>query len=101
LAFVHVPVFADHDPTTDSVAMAFTLPSLSFTDPTSLDFATADWGIIPATYDVSEKHWVADARCLVGPGGSITLSVGNYRIWVRITDAPEIPIIPTDSLEIF
>lgn len=74
------------DPTADSVFMAFK------TDgdyPASGDFVTASWETnsttTPATYT---------ALCLVGPGGTTTLTAGTYQVFVKITDNPEIPVLP-------
>lgn len=33
------------------------------------------------------------ARCLVGPGGTVTLSAGVYDVWVKINHSPEVPVI--------
>ena len=38
------------------------------------------------------------ARCLVGPGGAITLTPATYTVWVKITDSPEIPVINCGQL---
>lgn len=40
------------------------------------------------------------ARCLVGPGGVITLTPERYQVWIKITDNPEIPVIKVDTLTV-
>jgi hypothetical protein len=32
------------------------------------------------------------AQCLIGPGGTTTLTPGIWTVWVQITDDPEIPV---------
>lgn len=68
------------DPTNDTVQMAF--PVLG-TDPISGDWKAATWETVGTTYY---------ARCLVGPGGTVTLAAGSYNVWVKVTDNPEAPV---------
>jgi hypothetical protein len=94
LQYVKVPVAATvsgvaHDPTADTVKMAFTDP---FTDPVSGDWKTATWETFGTTYY---------AKCLVGPGGTIQLAAGTYKVWVKVTDSPEIPILPAGRVTIY
>ncbi len=98
MMYVHVPITADRDPTGDTVEMAF---SPAYADePTS--FVTASW-TGPATPPVPgvAPSYQADARCLVGPGGDVTLPLGSYRVWTKITDTPEIPVLASDILTVF
>jgi hypothetical protein len=78
------------DPTSDVVAMAFTAVGAK---PGSGDWHTGSWDTAPAgTYL---------AQCLVGPGsGGVTLSVGIYDMWVRVTDNPTIPVTQFGQLQI-
>lgn len=75
-------------------------------DPTSDDvkFAFMDAGtdIIPDTPDFSAATWETNstttpptytALCLIGPGGTVELDPGDYKVYVQITDSPEVPII--------
>lgn len=32
------------------------------------------------------------ARCLVGPGGVITLTAGTYDVWVKVDASVEVPV---------
>jgi hypothetical protein len=43
----------------------------------------------------------AVAQCLVGPGGTVTLDVGIFDVFVQWTEAPEVPLILTGQLEVF
>ncbi len=74
------------DPTTLNVEMAFTVG-----EPVTGDWKDADWETSSGVYL---------ARCLVGPGGTITLSDGSYSVWIRITDSPEMPVMHVGYLVI-
>ena len=87
--YVRVRVSAREDgvvvnPTADTVEMAFTLLDAA---PVGGDWKTAEWET-----DATTNPDTYYARCLVGPGGTVTLAAGTYRIWVRVTDAPEVPV---------
>jgi hypothetical protein len=93
LQFVYAPVQAvlagnPYDPTGDVVNMAFI--------PTSDDPGVSDW--MAASWDPGGGPSVFLARCLVGPGGAVTLVAGAYQVWVQIYDTPEIPILRSDRL---
>jgi len=83
--YVKVKVSKDDktSPTSDTVAMAFLLTE---TSPTIGDWLTAGWQTMTV-----DGETVYLARCLVGPGGVKTLSPGEYWVWVKVTDNPEIP----------
>lgn len=95
LQYVQVQVLASvlgvsYDPTADVVQFAFTLN-----------------GIQPATwYDGAWASMTAlanggyIAQCLVGPGGTATLTRGTYTTWIKVTDNPEIPVIAVGQLAI-
>lgn len=70
-----------YNPTGDVVEVAFKLPGV---DPSGPDWHAASWETAGTAYY---------ARLLVGPTGGLALAVGTYRMWVRITDAPEIPVL--------
>lgn len=66
------------DPTGDTVEMAFVGERV---EPASGDWQTASWETSGSTYY---------AKCLVGPGGAVSLTAGTvYAVWVRVTDNPE------------
>lgn len=65
------------DPTTGTVAFAFVgddiTPGLS------------DW--VSGSWETTSDEYLG--RCLVGPDGTTTLSVGSYDVWIRYIKAPE------------
>ena len=94
--YVAIPVTATGtngqpiNPSTDSVQMAF-VPQ----------------GVNPGSGDWHAGSWAAtanggyEAQCLVGPAnGGTTPGIGVFQIWVKITDSPEVPVIPADLLQI-
>lgn len=94
--YVKVPIVVSaageaYDPTADDVSMAFLAEG---TDPISGDWKTASWEIATSPGGVT----VYLARIIVGPGGSLTLAKGKYRIWVKIVDSPETPVLTSDVL---
>ena len=80
------------DPTGDVVQFAFVAQGVN---PTSGDLKAASWETVTGP----PSQFVA--RCLVGPGGTVALTKGRYQVWIKITDAPEIPLDPIGLLEIF
>lgn len=79
IRYVRVPVtFAEHSPLDDVVEMAFPADGVA-----PVDFFTAEW--------TPGQTWSADtsveARILVGD--TISLDIGVYDVWVRITDGSE------------
>jgi hypothetical protein len=77
-------------PTSAAVAFAFLESRLA--DPVSGDWKTGSWDVTRIGTYV--------AQCKVGPGGAATLAVGEYYVWLRITDttAGETPIEPIGKL---
>ncbi len=85
------PTGAPIDPTSDTVQLAF-MPVPIGANPGTGDWHTGSWATVaPGTYQ---------AQVLVGPNGGVALAVGFYRIWVKVTDNPEVPVIPADYLKI-
>lgn len=81
------------NPTADLVEFAFTEVTAK---PASGDWKTGSWdGTAPRT---PGNAYIA--HCLVGPGGTVALAAGRYTMWVRITDSPEVPVIPFGLLHI-
>lgn len=74
--------------------------------------ATADQPVELAVVDIgaeepAEDDWTpADvwdgtvAKVLIGPGGTLELEDGTFRVWVRVTADPEIPVIRGGLLRI-
>jgi hypothetical protein len=79
-AYITAP--AGVNPTGDTVQMAF-LAVPPPTQPTSLQWNTAAWQSTSTPYI---------ALCLVGPGGTIQLTAGQWYVWVKITASPEVPV---------
>ncbi|MDX3245843.1 hypothetical protein [Streptomyces sp. ME18-1-4] len=81
------------NPTGDVVEFAFTMGTAQ---PATGDWKTGSWdGTQPRT---PGNAYIA--HCLVGPGGTVELAAGRYTMWVRITDNPEIPVIPFGLIHI-
>jgi hypothetical protein len=89
LKYIFIPVAATqyglpYNPTSDTVQFAF-MPQATQV-PQNADLVSGAW-----------ETWTTDvlypyrAKCLVGPGGTITLGIGTYIIYLKITDSPEIP----------
>ena len=99
LQYVGVPVKttlltgALNDPTSLPVQMAF-MPTATQV-PQSGDWQTAVW----ATVSGNVLYPYA-AYCLVGPGGTITLGIGTYVMYLKVTGVPEIPVQITGQLQI-
>lgn len=96
--YVLVPISATkngaaYDPTGDTVQFAF-MPT-----PTQVP-QVSDWQT--GTWDTTSGNpiYPYNAKCLVGPGGTITLGIGNYVIYVKITDSPEVPVLVGGYLQI-
>src|SRR5580704_9714297 len=97
LQYIGVPVRAalltgaPYDPTSDTVRMAF-MPQVTQV-PQPADWQQAIWAAQPASV-----IYPYAAYCLVGPGGTITLGIGRYVIWLKVTDNPEIPVLTAGYL---
>jgi hypothetical protein len=82
------------DPTADVVEFAFLPPPA---EPAGGDWTAGTWETIPGP----PVQYVA--RCLVGPatgGGGKVLARGDYVIWLRVTDAAEVPVKAVGSITI-
>lgn len=77
----------------DVVEMAF-VPGANLDRPGDPD--TAGWHPAVWLHPAGNRA----AACLVGPGGAVQLARGNYVVWVRIHDSPEVPAIAADVLTI-
>lgn len=68
------------DPTADVVQFAFMKSGRPDVD----DWVDGSWDSAPGGYL---------AQCLVGPdAGAVTLAPGTYQIWLKVFDAPEVPV---------
>jgi hypothetical protein len=98
LQYYLVPIAAtrlgvSYDPTGDTVEFAF-MPT-----PTQVPGNT-DW--VSGSWDTSSASvlYPYSAKCLIGPGGTITLGIGTYISYVKVTDSPEIPVFVVGQLAI-
>jgi hypothetical protein len=82
-----------YNPTGDTVQFAFA-PTATYV-PQSADWQTGSW-----VTDTTNVLYPYSAQCLVGPAGTINLGIGNYVIYVKITDSPEIPVLTAGYLQI-
>ena len=82
-----------YNPTGDAVAFAF-MPT-PYQVPVAADWVAGGWDSIP-----SNILYPFSAKCLVGPAGAITLGIGTYIVYTRVTDNPEIPIQISGQLSI-
>ena len=96
--YVLIPVQATksgipYNPTADTVVFAF-MPT-----PTQVP-QNADWVAGSWDTDTANILYPYSAKCLVGPAGTVTLGIGTYIIYVKITDNPEIPVLIGGQLQI-
>jgi hypothetical protein len=96
--YVRVPVSASklglpEDLSDNVVEFAFTTGSV---DPTV--WRTGDWETV-----VENGATTYYARVLIGPGSTVgALTAGTYKVWVKITDSPEVPVIRIEErLQVF
>ena len=73
----------NYDMTQDVVRFAFTDGG----SPETANWVDGSW----ETETLPHGNVTNYARCLVGPGGTITLGTGVYAIWVKVMDDPEHP----------
>jgi hypothetical protein len=89
--FVEAIVFAGTDPTGQAVGFLFPLE----------DVAPSGTPVVGQWRADGWDGQKAVAQCLVGPGGTVTLDVGIFDVFVQWTEAPEVPLILTGQLEVF
>jgi hypothetical protein len=82
------------DPTGDPLSFAF-IPQGDL--PTALTtFTAGSWEVDDS--DVSNPVYYA--RILVGPGGTVTLAMGEHDIYLKVVDNPEVPVRWVDTIRI-
>lgn len=91
--YIKVPVTATVsgvaiNPTTDTVQFAFTAADVN---PVLADWKSGTWETSGGVYY---------ARCLVGPAGTVTLAAGDYWVWLKVTDNPEVPVRAVGALRV-
>jgi hypothetical protein len=70
------------NPTSYTIEMAF-LATPPPAQPSSADWVTATWLSTSVPYT---------ALCLIGDGGVIQLTQGQWSVWLRLFASPEIPV---------
>lgn len=96
--YVLIPVSATksgaaYNPTGDTVQFAF-MPT-----PTQVP-QVSDWVSGSWETDSSNVLYPYSAKCLVGPAGTVTLGIGTYIVYIKITDNPEIPVLIGAQLQV-
>ena len=71
----------------------------------TVQFAFPATGVAPSSWFSGSWETVGGstyfARCLVGPsGGVVTLAAGNYDVYIKITDSPEVPVRKVGTLTV-
>lgn len=84
---------AAYNPTADVVQFAF-MPTPTQV-PGNADWQTGSWDTSTASV-----LFPYNAKCLVGPGGTITLGIGTYVTYVKISDNPQVPVLIAGYLQI-
>jgi hypothetical protein len=84
---------APYNPTGDVVQFAF-MPTVTQV-PGSGDLVTGSWDTNPYSF-----LYPFNAKCLVGPGGAITLGIGTYIVYQKTTDPFETPFDIVGQLQI-
>ena len=82
-----------YNPTGDTVQFAFAATPTYV--PQSGDWVNGSWDTSSASV-----LYPYSAKCLIGPAGTITLGIGTYIAYVKITDSPEIPAFVVGQLQI-
>lgn len=96
--YVFVPVTATvsgqpYNPTTDPVQFAF-MPQATQVPQVS-DWVAGSWDT-----DTASVLYPYSAKCLVGSAGVITLGLGTYVMYLKVTSNPEIPVLVAGYLQI-
>lgn len=96
--YVIIPVSAvkagaSYNPTSDTVQFAF-MPTPTQV-PQSGNWVNGIWETA-----ASNVLYPYQAQCLVGPSGTVSLGVGTYVIYVKITDSPEVPVLICGQLQV-
>jgi hypothetical protein len=82
-----------YNPTGDAVQFAF-MPTPTQV-PQNADWVSGSW-----VTESTNVLYPYSAQCLVGPSGTITLGVGTYIIYIKVTDSPEIPVLVGGQVQV-
>jgi len=87
-----LPDGSAYNPTADTVKMAF-MPKPPDNVPGTSDWHSGSWAVA--------GNGAYFAQCLVGPtNGGVSLTEGEYTVWIQILDNPEVPTEPVGTLTI-
>jgi hypothetical protein len=81
------------NPTADPVQFAFMATATQV--PQVSDWVSGAWDTV-----ASSVLFPYSAKCLVGPAGTITLGIGTYIAYLKITSNPEIPVLIAGQLQV-
>lgn len=84
---------ASYNPTSDTVQFAF-MPTPTQV-PQSADWQTGSWAT-----NTASVLYPYNAQCLIGPSGTITLGIGTYIAYVKVSDSPETPVLIAGQLQV-
>jgi hypothetical protein len=82
-----------YNPTADVVQFAFMPTPTQVPQPS--DWILGSWDSTPGNV-----LYPYSAKCLVGPLGTTNLGIGNYTVYLKITDNPEQPVLLGGYLQI-
>ena len=98
--YVQVPVYNTEgiDPTSDKVYFAFVGP-FATSSQAAEEPPTASTVWYEGTWDAGSSPYTA--RILVGSGGVTALAVGSYQVYVKVHDAPEVPVLFSGPMVVY
>lgn len=65
-----------------------------------VSIAVVDVAARPAPGDWKTASWDGNtAKTLIGPG-VLPLSPGTYKVWVKVTDSPEVPVLVAGTITV-
>ena len=96
--FVVIPLAAAkagaaYNPTSDTLQFTF-MPTATQV-PVTADWVSGSWETV-----TNSPVYPYNAKCLIGPSGVTALTLGNYYMYMKVTDSPEIPVFVAGTLAI-
>jgi hypothetical protein len=82
-----------YNPAADAVQFAFAATATYV--PQSGDWVSGSWDV-----NTASVLFPYNCKVLIGPGGAITLGIGSYIAYLRISDNPETPVLIAGQLQI-
>ena len=82
------------------VKVPVTAPDGSDLSTQAVSIAVIDATARPVTGDWKTGSWDGNtAKVLIGPG-ALPLAPGNYKVWVKVTDSPEVPVLVAGTITV-